>query len=176
MSTGHPGVELVRQQFRTAHATWLEPTVEGMSSAQAHWRPAGEALPAGAHYAHAVVTEDHLIQGMLRGGAPLAAGDWAGKTGLSEEPPAGDWSDWARRVQIDLPQLRAYARAVYAATDDWLATLADVDLQRDTDFSAIGAGTQPMSFLVTIVLLNAVAHCGEIACLKGLQGAKGYPM
>ena len=144
---------------------------------QAQWQPGGRALPAGAHYGHAVVTEDRIIQGMLRGATPLAAGDWAERTGLSDVPPPGsDWGEWARQVQVDLPRLRAYAQAVYAATDAWLATLSMADLQREMDFSALGVGRQPMSFLVNVTLLNAVAHCGEISCLKGLQGEKGYPM
>src|SRR5687767_9013437 len=98
MSTENQAVELVRQQYRNAHTVWLEGTVEGLTSDQARWQPAGRALPAGAHYAHAVFSEDRVIQGMLRGAAPLAAADWAGKTGVTEEPPAGDWAEWATHV------------------------------------------------------------------------------
>ena len=54
---------------------------------QAHWIPPGVALPIGASYAHVVVGQDSVINGMLKGGAPLFASSWAGKTGLSELPP-----------------------------------------------------------------------------------------
>jgi hypothetical protein len=142
---------------------------------QASWRPTGSALPAGAHWAHAVVSEDVMLLGMLRGGAPLAMGEWAERTGLSElPPPGGDWSDWARRVDVDESRLSAYAGAVFAATDAWLANLTADDLRREVDLSALGLGTQSMSYVVNAILLNLAAHCGEVSCLKGLQGGQGY--
>ena len=175
MTNGNQAIELLREQFQAAHTQWLEPTVQDLTRDQVRWQPAGRALPAGAHWAHAVVSEDVTIQGMLRGGTPLAMGEWSERTGLSELPPqGGDWSDWARRVDVDGSQLRAYAGAVSAATDAWLASLSADDLRREVDLSALGLGTQPMSFVVNGVLLNVVAHCGEVSCLKGLQGSQGY--
>jgi hypothetical protein len=31
-------------------------------------------------------------------------------------------------------------------------------------------------FVLTAILSNASLHTGEISCLKGQQGAKGYPV
>lgn len=108
----------------------------------------------------------------------------SGKTGLSEPPPPfdpkkpgfPDWSGWARKVKVELPAFRKYAQAVYAATDDFLASLRGKDLDRPVDLTALGLGKSTMLFVINNGMLgNGFTHCGEIACLKGLQGKKGYP-
>jgi hypothetical protein len=163
---------------------FLEGTMEGVTAEQAHWAPPGTANPIAANYAHVVVAQDGLVNGMLKGGAPLGATTWAGKTGVSEPPPGPDpskpgfpdFSTWAKRVKVDLPAIRAYARAVYAATDAYLATLSDDDLRRSLNVSALGLPPVTLEQLIVGgVIGNAMTHCGEISCLKGLQGGKGYP-
>jgi len=170
-------VALVRQQYKQAH-DWFEATTKDVTPEQAHWAPPGLANPLGATYVHVVGAEDFLLSDVARGAKPLAAGDFAGKTGVSEPPPGpGQGLDeWARRVKIDLPELREYAQAVYKQTDDWLASLQGDDLDKQIDMSRFGMGQQAMGVLVGgIVLQHINNHCGEISCLKGLQGAKGYP-
>ena len=167
--------EVYRSMFNTVHE-WLEGTMEGMSPEQAMWQPPGLAVPAGAHYAHHMFSEDGVFNGAIRHAAPLFASDFAGKTGTSEPMPmGGPWDAWARSVQLDLPTLREYAKAVYESTDQYLAGLSDDDLAAEHDFSALGVGTQPLSFMMNIMVTNAAAHCGEMSCVKGLQGLKGYP-
>jgi hypothetical protein len=66
---------------------------------------------------------------------------------------------------------------VHAASNDYLASLKDEDLSRSIDLGALGIGKLTLGQLLTAgVLGNAWTHCGEISCLKGLQGLKGYPM
>src|SRR3990172_1589600 len=116
-------ISLLREQLKTVHEI-LEGTMADVTPEQAHWTPPGVALPIGATYAHVIVSEDGVVNGMFRGGAPLFAAAWAGKTGLSELPPPfdpkkpgfPDWSGWSRKVKVDLPALNAYAQAVYAAS------------------------------------------------------------
>jgi hypothetical protein len=176
-------VELLREQVKSA-VRLLEGTMEGVSAAQAHWMPPGIANPIAANYAHVVLGQDGLVNARLKGGAPLAATSWAGKTGVSEMPPGPDpakpgfpdWSKWARQVRVDLAATRQYAQAVYAATDAYLASLTDEDLARPIDASAVGLGQIPLKqLLMGGVIGNALTHAGEISCLKGLQGGKGYP-
>ena len=170
-------VSLFRQQLQDAH--WiLEETMKDVTAEQAHWTPPGIANPLGASYAHLVLSEDFLINGMLKGSAPLAMGTWAGKVGLSEPPPppTEPWDKWGRQVRVDLRALREYAQAVYKASDEYLASLNGDALSRPLDLSAFGVGEQTLSWLLTNAVLGHVAgHCGEVSCLKGLQGAKGYP-
>src|SRR4030067_3398759 len=80
-------ISLLREQLKTVHEI-LEGTMADVTPEQAHWTPPGVALPIGATYAHVIVSEDGVGNGMLRGGAPLFAAAWAGKTGLSGLPPA----------------------------------------------------------------------------------------
>ena len=168
---------LVREQYKGAHDL-LEATFKDVTPEQAHWAPPGVANPVGATYVHILGAEDMILCGMARGTKPLAAGEFAGKTGVSEPPPrpGPGLDEWARRVKVDLPQVRAYAQAVYKQTDDWLASLKADDLDKEIDMSSFGMGKQPMRVLVAgIVLQHINNHLGEISCLKGLQGAKGYP-
>jgi len=174
-------VDLLRQQVRIAHDI-MDATMADVTPEQAHWTPPGVANPLGATYAHCVVSEDFVVNGMFRRQAPLAAAAWAARTGLSEPMPAPGspaWSDyaaWTRRVSVDLDSLREYARAVHAETDAYLASLSDADLAHALDLSALGLGQQTVASALTLLLLNHIGtETGEIACLKGLQGARGYP-
>lgn len=75
--------------------------------------------------------------------------EWQDRTGIGEPLPMGPWDEWARRVVIDVPAMRAYAQAVYANTDAYLAT-ATMEEWND-----------------------GAAHCGETSAVKGLQGLQG---
>jgi hypothetical protein len=91
-------------------------------------------------------------------------------------PPMGAWDDWARGLKVDLAQLREYASAVYASTDAFLARQMPADLEKVYDFSEFG-WPEPVTLGVVLhqLVANAAAHCGEISCIKGLQGIQGYP-
>jgi hypothetical protein len=50
------------------------------------------------------------------------------------------------------------------------------DLDREIDLTASGLGKVSLGFLIGgITLGNTNTRCGEISCIKGLQGLKGYP-
>ena len=112
----------IRAQMKSAH--WLlEETISDVSDEMGRFAPPGKALPIGAAYVHYVSEEDWMIHSLFQGVAPLMAGPWAGRTGVSEPQPGpgDDWATrfaaWSRRVRVDLPAFRAYAKAVYEATD-----------------------------------------------------------
>lgn len=169
-------VELLRQQFAFAHGV-LEGTMADITDEQLHWLPPGTAHPISALYAHIVLAEDGLLNGIARSAVPLVAGEWGPKTGLSAMPPAPgqDWTQWARTLRVDLPALRAYAQAVYAATDAYLATLSDADLDPMVGQEGTAFRMQRGVFLTNILAGHINNHTGEISSLKGLQGGKGYP-
>jgi hypothetical protein len=174
-SQKNPAVALLRAQLKSAHET-LEGTMVDVTHDQAHWKPAGKAHPIGASYAHIATGEDYLVNGILKGSALMCASSWAGKAGLSEPPPQGQaWEEWARRVKVDLPALKAYSQAVYQATDSYLASLSDADLERSCDMSGFGMGQQPASTVFSMATEHAAWHTGEISSVKGLQGLQGYP-
>jgi hypothetical protein len=172
-----------REELRGAHEL-LEGTVGEITAEDAHWAPPGIAAPIGATYAHVILSEDATINGLFQGKAPFFASSWAGKTGVSELQPMPapgsigfpDWSGWSRRVKIDLAAFRKYAKAVYAAADEFLASITDEDLNRSVNLAFLGLGEATWSYvLINGVLGNALTHSGEISCLKGLRGKRGYP-
>ena len=178
-------IESSREMLKQA-AGFLEMIMEDVTQDQAHWMPGGAALPIGAHYAHIAIGADGFVNGMLAGKVPLFTGEWAGKVGVSDLPPQAQpgasplpqpWDQWARTLRVDLPQLRRYAQAVHASCDEFLATLTDADLERPVDLSAQGLGTQTLGWVIGAGVSGHVwAHLGEISCVKGLQGQKGYPV
>ncbi len=173
--------ELKRRIVRDARQV-LEGTMADVTQQQAEFIPPGIANPLGATYAHVVCTEDIIVQGMFRQTAPLAASTFAERTGLSEPMPMpgpqwANYGPWTRRVKIDLAQLRVYAQAVAEQTDAWLTGLSDADLDQPLDLSGIGLGQHTLASAIALLLAHHLGtETGEIAVLKGIQGARGYPM
>jgi DinB superfamily len=171
-------IELYRHLLRSAHQ-FLEGTMADVTPEQLTWDPPGRAFSIGANYAHVLGAEDMTIQGLLRGKDPLAASTWSGRTGASEAPPLGpdvDLKGWSQRAKLDLAAMRRYGEAVHAATDEYLASIQPGELDGPIDLSRFGFGQQTVLFVLTAILANASLHTGEISCLKGQQGAKGYPV
>jgi hypothetical protein len=167
-------VSLLREQLGKAHH-WMDATAQDVSPELAHQHPPGKVNPIAAQLVHVTVTEDFFVQSVLNDGAPLFASSHAGKTGFDSPPPQGEWGDWAKQVKVDLECLRQYSQAVYAATDDYLAGLADADLDRTVDLSHMGFGEQTASSILTFLVISAATHAGEISALKGINGLRGYP-
>jgi len=154
---------LLRWQFRLAHAL-LEGAVERLSLEAVQRRRQGTTTPAEACYAQIVLCEDVSVNVVLAGGMPLALSSWVGRTGLSDLPPlvwATSYNAWAGQVRLDLGEMRAYARAVYASTDAYLTDLPDEAL--DTACSDTPAR------LLTALLLTLSMRRGEISCLLALE-------
>lgn len=169
-------IPLIRQQIQTAHE-WFAGTMEGVSEEVAHWQPGGKAHPIGSRYAHMVVSEDMMVNSLLKGDAPLLATTWAGKTGL-EDPQAAFFStlEWAQSVKVDMKAMNAYAQAVYANTDAYLAALSEDDLVRTIDLTEHNLGTWSLgAFLLAFVFGHVRDIMGEISALKGVRGMQGYP-
>ena len=160
--------------LRWAHEL-LNMVTADLTPEQAAWTPPGIANPIGAQFAHAVCAEDAIIHVLLLGGAPLYASEWAGKSGVSD-PQWGATFEWARTVVVDLPALRDYAAAVAVATEAYISSLSDADLDRTLDLTNLGLGRQSVGWALNALLIAHLHNmAGEISVLKGLQGAKGYP-
>lgn len=166
-------IDLLHAQYEQSFQ-WYQGTMADVTQEAAHYQPAGTLLPIAAQAAHIITGLDFLIVGQVGGKPPLLTGDFADQSGLSEPPPQGDWSEWGRRVQVELSALSAYAQAVFDAVGATIGSLSDEDLAREIDLG--GMGKQSLSWVFTIMLLNTFSHTGEIAAIKGLQGLKGYPV
>jgi len=173
-------ISLLREQLKQAHDL-LEAVMEGVTSEAAQWVPPGQANPVGATYAHVILSEDRTINPILKHRRPLYDTNWAGKTGLNELMPSQggeghDYARWTRDVTIDLPVTREYAKAVYANSDEYLASLSPDDLDTPIDLSGVGSVQVTLGWILSRLVVGHVDNIsGEISCLKGLQGLQGYP-
>lgn len=168
-------IDVFKEQIQGAHEI-VEGTIEGVTEEQAQKSPGGIAHPIGATYLHTLISEDFIVNMMVRGTQPLLMGDWAGKTGASEPPPppGGDTYAWACRVKVDLGQARQYAQAVYKNTLDYVGSLGEADLGREIDVP--GFGKHSLAYYLTVsAVIHPSNHIGEVSAIKGVFGAKGYP-
>jgi len=167
-------VDLLKLQFQNAHEN-LEGTMNDVTSEVAHVRELGKALPVGAAYAHAVCSEDVLLSLFLAHKDPILK---SAETGLSEPMPGFDaWDQhalWAQHVTVDLEKFRNYAKDVYGATDSYLKTLKEEDLDSEVEMGQFGKFK--LGFVLSAFFLLHIANLtGEVSAAKGLQGLKGYP-
>jgi hypothetical protein len=168
-------ISLLKMQIDTAHGI-VDGTVGEINEEQCQKSPGGKAHPIGATVAHAILSEDFIVNMIIRGQTPLVMGAWAGKAGISEPPPmpGGDMFGWANRVKVDLSQLKAYAKAVYANTNDYVSSLKPEDLDRELDVPGFGKNTLAY-YLNIAAVVHPSNHIGEVSALKGIQGLQGYP-
>lgn len=170
-------IQLLREQLQSAHET-LEATMADVTDKTAHFTKIGKALPVGAAYAHAVLAEDIIVATMLAHTTPLSAEN--PETGVSEPmPPFDKWDQhekWYQSVKVDLAKMREFAKKVYKAGDDYLASLKDEDLNQEVDLSGMGMGKKNLVFIINnFLILHTANLTGEISAAKGVQGLKGYP-
>lgn len=174
-------VKLLRDQVKDAHG-WLEATMVGAEEKHLSVTPPGTANPLGATYAHAVLSEDGIVAGMLQNKMPLLATTYKSKLGVNKPMPmpGPEWAhynDWTHSVEVDMPKFREYAQAVYIATDEYLASLNDKDLENPVDMTQVGLGQKTLAWALSTLLVGHIHDMtGEISVLKGIQGLKGYPM
>ena len=172
-------LQLVKDQLKDAHTTF-ENIVIDIKSAHLHRLPEGKALPLGSLVAHLVFSEDVIIHGMLLGKAPLYTTTWKGKTGASLPLPAMDekWKaaheEWSRTVKVKLPELLKYTKAVFSATEKYVSTLKDKDLEKEIDLGSWGKKSV-VNLLTGFIIAHTNSLIGEISAIKGVNGAKGYP-
>ncbi len=160
----------LQHQMKAMHDT-LEAAIRDCSADALTYKSPGSTINSiGAIYAHTIFGEDGLLNGLVRGETPVyMAGGWASKIGL-DMPQGGMEPDWT--VTLDINLFREYAAAVYAATDEYLATVSDAELDRVVESGF--APPMPVGlFVANILAWHAATHQGEISALKGVQGLNG---
>lgn len=162
------GVEVLLAGWRMNHNVARE-VLATTPADVLHERQSKDVNPAGAILVHAVLVEDYFVQGTCNGGPPLAeTGGWSAKTGVEFTETSFQTDDWGDRVRLDVARFMPYVEAVFARSEEFLASLSDADLDRE-----IQAGPQlvPMGhFLSTIAPLHFLTHLGEVTALSGFMG------
>ena len=170
--------DILLNQLKAGHSA-LEQTMVDVTEKIAHFSPPGKANPIAGTYAHLVFSEDFFIHGFLTHTKPLMETTFKNKTGASAVQPT-DWHveypKWLKEVKLDLQKFQIYTKAVFSETQEYVATLQDVDLEKNIDMSTFGMGTRPIyDFIAGIINGHIYSIMGEISVLKGIQGLKGYP-
>jgi len=165
-------IEYVRRQLASSRRI-LDATLRDTTDDQLNWRPPGAANPIGVTLLHLAAAEDMFVQRTLRGQRTLWSADgWAERVGVPAPPGRDNWQELAS-ARLEIAPLLAYERAVRNATDEYLSTLTDSDLDREQEF--FGRSRQ-VADVLALVVTHAVGHAGEIGALKGAQGVTGLPL
>lgn len=167
-------IAYLTSEIRWAHEL-LNMVTADITEEQIYWIPPGIANPLGAIYAHAVCEADAIVNGLLKGGEPLFSSSWKDRTGVSE-PRMNLQLDEARSLKLNLDDFRRYAQAVFTAIESYASSLDESDLDREVDLTRTGLGKKNVAWVLSALVAGHLNNMsGEISCLKGIQGAKGYP-
>ena len=164
-------LDFLRDQVQRAW-DWLETTVSDVTDEQANWWPPGTANSIGAGYLHTVINPDVEINRLLFGRVPIIERDWGGDVGQGTRYDPDRFDQWTRGVHVQWDRLHSYGRAVHSWLVGSLSELTEADLARPVDMSRAGLGMwRGLDLYVLHGFSHIYQHGGEIACLKGLQGA-----
>jgi hypothetical protein len=160
----------LQQQMNAMHDT-LEAAVADCSPDMLASRLPGATINSvGAIYAHTIFGEDGILNGLMRRQTPVYyAKGWNEKVGI--DMPQGTMEpDWT--VSLDLGLFRKYAADVYKATDEYISSATDEELDRVVELGFAPAMPVRAAF-ANILVWHVATHQGEISALKGVQGVNG---
>jgi len=161
-------IDYINGSLVTAHSM-QDIALAELTDDVAHWQPTGTANSIAQLLAHMVSAEDRAVNLCIKGGQTLAEQGWGVKTGVPQER-GGFWrKDW----NLNIPEFRAYAKAVQASATELMASIMPADLDKEVQWFN---GPNTAGGLIRMVVINHVlGHCGEVSALKGIQRLKGLP-
>jgi hypothetical protein len=149
-------VEVSRKQVRACHTKLDQCAAAAMHRSQP---PTGSPYPARL-YMHALVVEDITVQTVLLDVAPLFTSLYTGVGGPNANRAA----------------LNQYARAVYAATDAFLAQLPEDGLDRIVDLHCLGLGRRTVAWVIQrFVVAELKRISSAISGATATTGSHGTP-
>ena len=152
----------------------VEMTMKDVTSEEFNWAPSGTANTISATFIHMTSVEDHFVQTFLQGKPRIWDEDgWGEKTGVKKTPNIGENWDEFKKTTVAIAPLMTYQKAVWAATDAYLAQLTQEELDRKVKFAG---GERSVADMLLLAASQELSHSGEIAALKGIQGYKGLPI
>jgi uncharacterized damage-inducible protein DinB len=166
-------LDYMRRQMTSMRST-VETTLRDVTIDQFNWAPPGTMNTISATFIHLTSVEDHFVQGILQGKPRIwDAQGWSEKTGVKKTPSIGENWDEFKHLHLLPANLFEYQKAVWAATDGYMSNLTAEDLDRKV---MLGKREMTAAELLMMAANQALSHTGEIAALKGIQGAKGLPI
>jgi uncharacterized damage-inducible protein DinB len=171
-------LDFIRDSLRQQHDAW-DKALADLTAEQIHFRPNAQ----GNHIAfivwHYVRTEDNIVQFVLQNRKPTVwmEGGFDQKFGLPRTAQ-GTGMPATEAAALRLPALEQwldYQRRVWQATESWLTSLTDSDLQRLVNFKPFGEVTVMTALRIPIVN-HGFMHLGQVQHLRQLQGLRGSEM
>jgi len=164
-------VDAIRHEARDSYE-WLERIVSDVSPEQAGWSPPGSANSIAVNYAHIVVNTDVDVTRYFHGKTPLLeAGGWIERLGLNPRK----LDDMDATIGLDWTLLHEYGLLVQQQIQEQADALTQADLDRSFQMIPESLGIWKGYDIYALHIGRHVwMHGGEIACIKGLQGLRGY--
>ena len=165
--------ELIKQMMQGMRSQ-VNMTMKDVTFDQFNWASPGTCNTISATFIHMTASEDYFVQDVLQGKPHVwDAGNWCEKTWVKKTPGIGENWDEFKRSTLPLVPFFEYQKAVWAATDAYIAGLTTQELERKVKFAG---GTRTVGDMLVLAAAQELAHSGEIAALKGAQGVKGLPI
>jgi len=151
----------------------VDASMKDTTAEQFNWAPGGTANPVSATFIHCLNSEDFFVQVILRGKPWLWEENCCmEKTGVKNTPIfGGSWEEF-KHMNVEMGPVLDYQKIVWAATDTYLENLSPEELERKVKFAG---GERTVADMLILLASHTLSHAGEIAALKGMQGAKGLP-
>ena len=170
-------LEFFRPSLKTLHGSLMD-AVKGLTDEQLYFRPLGKGNHIAFTFWHAVRTEDSVIHFFLQKKPPLwNAEGWDKKFGMDPRAQGtGMPAEQAAALRIpNLADFLKYTESVFKASEAYLETLKEAELDRVEEFQFLGKRSFG-SVIAGVILNHGAGHLGEIWYVKGLQGLKGSPI
>jgi len=169
-----PTIDFIRSSLKQLHNTYND-SIGDLTPEQLNWRANDKGHPISFILWHYVRTEDNIIQFVLqRKPTVWMESGWDKKFGLhaTAQGTGMSLSD-AQALRLEPKEdFETYMRAVWDATDAYLASADDEFLQQKTTVKPLGE--MPIQNAIgNMCLTHGFTHLGEIAHLRGLQGLRG---
>ncbi len=170
-------IDFIRESIEPQHTQW-DDAVSDLTPEQMHYRP-----NAGNHIGfivwHYVRTEDNVVQFIFQNRKPTVwvQGGYDQAFGLPRTAQGtGMPAEEAFRLRLPpAEQWMAYQRAVWQATDGWLASATEEELQRQVRI--LPFGEIPIQRAVRQILIgHGFMHLGQVYHLRTLQGLQSTGM
>jgi hypothetical protein len=162
----------IQQQIANAHHQ-IDAVMKDITEEQFNWLPPGTINPISAILVHVLGGEDFFVQAVIQG-KPRCwdVQGWSKKIGIETPPgPGHGWEEF-KSMKLAIAPVMDYGQSLREATDAYLATLTEAELDRQVSF----AGRMvPVAEMLMILVTHIASHAGEIAAVKGMQGIKGLP-
>ncbi len=161
-------VDFIEQGLEFAHRALAD--ARNGSDEQLHFVPPGGSHSIAWCLWHTARIEDLIINVRALDKAPLWDEEWARRTGLPAEGfGTGQSDDEARQIHVDdMDALAEYQAVVWDATQRFLESATDADLEREVPARA---GTETVGQGISLHMLGHFnGHRGEINTLRGMQG------